>query len=238
MRKEQRATVRSVFLLVLGVGAFAIGGRAQTVKPVIVEYTGSAKGKIELVNNGLQPTNVLIEPRSFSITEDGVGVFEPLAKNIHLKLSAMSLRIPPGQGRYVFYEVKADALPAWFVIYSTFAGPTRQAGINIRLDLPHTVYLLQKQPLQRQDVSLESLKYIPSQRQIVVTLVNTSSKLGRVLEWQVGAKATKSSNAGFPLLPQSRRLLVVPWESADPPQTFWVRFAHFSLKEEFSASHN
>src|SRR5258708_35815352 len=94
---------------------------AQTVRPVIVQYSGSARGKFELVNNAFQPTNVVIEPRSFTINEDGDGVYGPLANNIHVKLSAMSLRIPPKQSRFVFYEAKADTLPAWFVLYSVFA---------------------------------------------------------------------------------------------------------------------
>ncbi len=96
----------------LAVGASVGVGRAQTVRPVIVEYKGSAKGKLELVNNSFQPTNVVIEPRSFTIKEDGDGIYGPLAKDIHLKLSSMSLRIPPKQSRYVFYEAKADSLPA------------------------------------------------------------------------------------------------------------------------------
>ena len=40
---------------------------AQSVRPVIVEYKGQARGKVELVNNSLFPINVVLEPKSFDI---------------------------------------------------------------------------------------------------------------------------------------------------------------------------
>jgi hypothetical protein len=225
---------RFLAVAVVAAGFPAVDGSAQTVRPVIVEYKGAAKGKLELVNNGFQPANVVIEPRSFTITEDGDGVYGPLAKDIHLKLSAMTLRIPPKQSRYVFYEAKADTLPAWFVIYSVFAGPVQQTGLNIQLDLPHTVYLLQQEPLERPDVRVESLDYQPDKHRVVIVIANQSEKLGRALEWQVASRGTKAGGPGFPLLPQSRRQLEVAWNAVDAPDTFSVHFEHFSLKEAFS----
>jgi len=236
MHCRLRVKRRFFALVLLAVGAFVTVEHAQTVRPVIVEYKGDAKGKLELVNNSFQPTNVVIEPRSFTIKEDGDGIYGPLAKDIHLKLSSMSLRIPPKQSRYVFYEAKADALPAWFVIYSVFAGPVHQSGLNIQLDLPHTVYLLQKEPLERPDVAVESLSYQPDKHRVVIVVANNSAKLGRALEWQVTSKGTKAGGSGFPLLPQSRRQLEVAWNAADPPATFSIHFEHFSVKEDFSAS--
>ena len=224
-------------LVALAVCALMAQGSAQTVRPVIVEYSGPAKGKFELVNNGLQPASVIIEPRSFTIAEDGDGIYKPLVKDIHIKLSAMSLHIPAKQSRFVFYEAKADALPAWFVIYSVFAGPTQQSGLTVHLALPHTVYLVQKESLEKQDVTVESLKYLPDQHKVVVLIANNSNKLGRALEWQVGTKQTKSTSNGFPLLPHARRQLEVTWDAPNPPDTFLIRFEHFSFKEDFSASH-
>ena len=208
---------------------------AQTVRPVIVQYSGVARGKFELVNNGLRPMSVVLEPMSFSITEDGDGVYGPLASSIHLKLSETSFRIPPQQSRFVFYEAHSDNLPAWFVIRNVFSGSGRRYGIKVQVDIPHTVYILQKQPLEKQDVVVESFKHLRRQRKVVVTLMNQSSKLGRALEWQVSAKGTKTSNAGFPLLPQSRRRLEVEWNSPDAPAKFSVRFERFTLREELSA---
>ena len=73
--------------------------------------------------------------------------YRPLDPNIHLKLSATSFRIQPKQTYYVFYEASAPPSPTWFVIYASFSGfafRTAQ-GMNVRLQLPHTVYLLPKQ---------------------------------------------------------------------------------------------
>ena len=96
---------------------------AQTIRPVIVEYVGQAKGRFELLNDSLVPTNVIVEPKGFLIRATGQVIYQDLDPSLHVKLSATSLRIPPKQGRFVFYEAKADLLPAWFVINCTFVGP-------------------------------------------------------------------------------------------------------------------
>ncbi|MBI4462860.1 MAG: hypothetical protein HY653_08150, partial [Acidobacteria bacterium] len=53
----------------------------------------------------------------------------------------MSFRLPPQQTFYVFYEATADRLPAWFTIYCGFSGLPSYEGINVVVELPHTVYL-------------------------------------------------------------------------------------------------
>ncbi len=161
------------------VGATAF---AQTVRPVIVQYNGVARGKIELINSSLKPLNVVLEPMSFRVTEDGNGSYEPLQENVHLKLSSMSFRIPPQQSHFVFYEAKPEKLPAWFVIYSVFVGTAHPSGLNVQVELPHTVYVLQKQPLEKSDISVESVHYLPNQSRVIVVLKNNSAKLGRAVE--------------------------------------------------------
>lgn len=208
----------------------------QTVRPVIVEYRAAARGKFELINNSLDPLSVVLQPCSFSVREDGTGVFQPLDSEIHLKLSAMSFRIPPQQAHWVFYEATADKLPAWFAIYSTMAGRPNPNGISMQIDLPHTVYMLQRERLERDDVVIESTEYDLSKHRIVVTVSNTSQKLGRVLEWQVAAKGKKVSQNGFPLLPKARRRLEVDWKSPNSPERVSLQFDHFTLKQEISVS--
>jgi len=227
----QGTQIRRLATLFLTAMPFALLAPGQTVQPLIVEYSGTAHGKFELINNSLKPINVILEPRSFQVTEDGDGVYGPLSKDIHLKLSAMSVRIPPLQGRFVFYEVRADTLPAWCVIYSVFAQHPPEASLNIEISLPHTIYLLQKQPLQRQDVTVESFVYDSKARKVVVMLANHSSNLGRAVEWQVKGPHFQNGGSGFPLLPGNRRRLEMPWEGQGPPATLAVRFQHFTLKE-------
>ena len=226
-----RAGCKTIFTCSVLIVAMGLA-RAQTVRPVIVQYGGPAQGKVELVNNALQPLSVVLEPMSFTITPDGNGVYGPLSADIHLKLSAMSFRIPPRQSRFVFYEAKPDKLPAWFVIYSVFAGRPSQSGINVQLRLPHTVYILQKRPLEKQDVTIKSADFVPQKHKVIIVLANNSTKLGRAQEWQIGGKATKIVNPGFPLLPQSERRLELEWNSPTPPDGFLVRFEHFTVQEE------
>jgi len=209
---------------------------AQTVRPVIVEYRNSARGKFELVNNSLQPLNVVLEPCSFSVREDGTGEFHPLEKDVHLKLSAMSFRIAPQQSHWVFYQATADQLPAWFTIYSAMATPPNAQGVTVQVDLPHTVYLLQKEHLEKNDVVVESAKYEPAHHRVVISVANTGPRLGRALDWQVSAKGKKISQDGFPLLPQGRRRLEVDWKWPNPPERMTVRFEHFTIKQAISGS--
>jgi len=228
------AWVRRLSALAALTLVFSANGFAQTVRPVIVQYSGVARGKIELINSSLKPVNVVLEPMSFQVTEDGNGTYEPLQPDMHLRLSTTSFRIPPQQSRFVFYEAKPERLPAWFVIYGVFAGAAQPSSLNVRVELPHTVYILQKQPLEKSDISVESVHYWPDQRRVIMVLVNNSAKLGRAVEWQVSSKATKMQNPGFPLLPQSRRRLELEWNSPAPPNVISVRFEHFTLEENLN----
>lgn len=203
----------------------------QTVRPVIAEHQGKARSKFELVNDSLFPLNVVLEPKGFSISVNGEAIFRPLDSSIHLKLSAMSFRIPPRQSRFVFYEARADALPAWFVIYSTFAGFPVQSGLNVQVVLPHTVYLLQKEPLDSSHVRLRLAEFQPEARRVVVELENTGPYLGRAREAEVISTAEKTTSPGFPLLPHSERRLEIPWEAAESPEKVVIRFKGFVVEE-------
>src|SRR5579859_7198942 len=144
-----RFLTSGIFALALGAGA-----AGQTVRPVINELGNPSKGRVEYVNDSLTPLNVVLEAKSFTVSESGELDYRPLDPNIHLKLSATSFRIQPKQTYYVFYEASAPPSPAWFVIYASFSGfPFRTAqGMNVRLQLPHTVYLLPKQRTEKADV--------------------------------------------------------------------------------------
>src|SRR5262249_25408030 len=131
----------------VGIAAFATmlatAVEAQTIRPVIVEYRQNrVQGRVEVANDGLTPLAAVLEPRSFDVSENGEPLYRALDPAVHLELSSMAFRIPPGQSRVVFYEASADSLPAWFVIACTLSGLPKRSGLDIRLELPHTVYLL------------------------------------------------------------------------------------------------
>jgi hypothetical protein len=130
---------------------------AQTVRPVISELGNPAKGRVEYVNDGLTPLNVVLEAKSFTVSETGEISYRPLDPNIHLKLSTTSFRLQPQQTYYVFYEASSPQSPTWFVIYAAISGfPFRTAeGMNVRIELPHTVYLLPKRSVEKQEIRIE-----------------------------------------------------------------------------------
>jgi hypothetical protein len=204
----------SYALLLLGYCSYA-----QTVSPVILEYKGKAEGSIALTNNTSIPLVVVLEPRSFSITPDGSGVYRPLDPKIHVRLSSMSSRINPGQTYYVFYKAKADTLPAWFTIYSTFSPVRNKSRLDIRILLPHTVYIYPRKPQSKDDlVEVTQATYFREADKIVCELANNTVDLERVEEVRVASKAGSITSPGFPLLPGTKRHLEVDWRQKDPPR--------------------
>ena len=204
---------------------------AQTVQPVITEYKAKASGRFALVNNTLDPMTVVLEPKSFSISPDGRGTFRPLDPGIKVELSTMSVQLQPMQTYYVFYKATAEAFPAWFTIYSTFSLARHGASLSVRIQLPHTVYLYQKKPLQKDGVHITSVVYSPSTHKLVCDLENTGRALGRAQQVHVtGPHGSNATAAGFPLLPGMSRHLVVDWKDVDPPTSITLEFERFSLK--------
>ena len=204
---------------------------AQTVQPVITEYKAKASGRFALVNNTMDPMTVVIEPKSFSIGPDGHGTFRPLDPGIKVELSTMSLQLQPMQTYYVFYKATAEAFPAWFTIYSTFSLARGNSSLSVRIQLPHTVYLYQKVPLDKDGVHITRVVYSPGTHKVICDLENIGHALGRVQEVRVtGPHGELASLPGFPLLPGASRHLVVDWKENDAPQGFSLNFERFSMK--------
>jgi hypothetical protein len=206
------------------------------VQPVIQEYKVKAEGKFALTNNTLTPMAVVLEPKSFSITPDGNGVYRPLDPGIHVELSTMSFRIEPKQTYYVFYKARADKLPAWFTVYSVFSSLQHGSGLDVRILLPHTVYLYPKKPLQEREVHVSQAAYLAKSKKIVCDLQNDGVDLGRVQEVRVTSGRESATAAGFPLLPGGRRHVEVSWTGKEEPQILLLRFEHFTLKQPLSTS--
>ncbi len=211
---------------------------AQTVRPAVVEYGEHARGKFELSNETLFPLTVVLEPRGFRVDETGELVEEPLdTARIKVKLSAMSFRIPPRQSYTVFYEASAEGAPAWFLISSALSGARTQSGLNVRIELPHVVYLVQKKPLQRADVVVRAFEFDSATRRARIELENTGAALGRVLSSELYAAAQGPATPGgaFPLFPNSRRRVEIPWERGGAPERLVLRFAGFQVEHRVRA---
>jgi hypothetical protein len=230
---------REVAVVCLALG-LALGARtvaAQTVRPVIDELGNPGKGRIEYVNDSDTPLNVVLQAKSFSVDEQGQISYRPLDEGVHLKLSATSFRIQPQQTYYIFYEANANVSPSWFVIYALFSGfPFRtREGMSVQLQLPHTVYLLPKQGLDKSDVHISHAKFEPESKQVVLEVENTGDNFGRVLQTQIGYSHKKEEAPGFPIFPHSRRILQLPIESQETPEELVLHFQNFKVEQQLES---
>lgn len=212
---------------------------AQTVRPLIdenvVKAAGKkASGKIEYYNDSLQPLNVTLEAKSFTVSPTGEISYRTLDGNVHLKLSEMSFRIPPRQGHYVFYQAWSDKLPAWCVLYAAFSGFRERTpeGFMIQVQLPHTIYLLPKHRLQKAELRIVQAEYLPQTNKVLVRVANSGDTFGRVLEADVQGRKTKATQGGFPIFPNSERQVEIPWQSAGMPSKVVLHFDRFTMETE------
>jgi hypothetical protein len=211
---------------------------AQTVKPVVAELGNPAKGRIEYYNDSLTPLNVVLEAKSFTVSETGEITYRPLDETIHLKLSTTSFKIMPQQSYYVFYQADTVAAPSWFVVYAAFSGfPFRtQQGMNIRLELPHTVYLLPKGSVGKTEVVVEQLDYKPAERKLLIGVYNSGSTFGRVQETVVNYGKKKQEAPGFPVFPHKKRILEVPLQESEAPTSVVLQFQDFKIEQKVELS--
>ncbi|HET6837380.1 MAG TPA: hypothetical protein VFH24_05005 [Gemmatimonadales bacterium] len=222
---------------VICAGAFlSTGAAAQSVSPPIAEYQERARSSFQLHNASIFPITAVLEVRGFTITEQGEVIDVPLdTSRIHVKLSEMSFRIPPRGSRTVFYEATGDSLPAWFNILSALTGTKTESGLNVRILLPHVVYLNQKQPLRKEEVAIRRFELDRATQKARVQLENLGPHLGRVYQLNVADRGNASQTAGgFPLMPRSRRWVEVEWQSATPPNRLTLRFARFTIDSVLS----
>ena len=206
---------RCIWMMLLAHGLWLCAGRAtaQTVSPAVVQYTGAAEGSFDIANDGLVPLVATIEPRSFTIDQEGTAAFSSLSAGTHVELSQTSVRIPPKQRRTIYYKASAASYPAWFTVYSNITGLPRRDGMNVMLSLPHTVYLLSKRPVQQSSVRLSDVRQSGTTLEAVVE--NNSAEVVRVLEVEGVHGRSAAMAGGFPLLPQGRRTvrLEVPFDA-------------------------
>jgi hypothetical protein len=225
--------MRRGFLLFFWIFRLCSAVPAQTVRPLVAELGNPAKGRVEYVNDSFTPLNVVLEAKSFSVSESGQIAYRALDPNIHLRLSVTSFRLQPQQSFYVFYEANTDASPAWFVLYAAFTGfPFRtQQGMNVRLELPHTVYLLPKKALEKGEVVVNRADFVAADKKLVLEVENTGNSFGRVQQTLVSFGKKKEEAPGFPVFPHSKRVLEIPLAADEAPSGVLLQFSNFRIEE-------
>lgn len=204
---------------------------AQTISPVIVEYVEKARGSFQIRNDTVYPLDVVLEPRSFSVDVEGEPTYRRLDPHMLVRLSRMSFRLGARQTYTVFYEASAQPLPAWFTIYATLTGPASPTGLKLALQLPHTVYLLTKKALERDAVVFLRADATGPKHQIEAEIENRSQEFSRVQQVEVTSRSGKKSYPGFPLFPQSRRILRLDWDQRGEPERIVLKFARFRVEQ-------
>lgn len=227
--------VRARTLLPVAAGLLVVASfeaAAQTISPPIVEYTERASASFQVTNNSLTPLVVVLDLRGFVVRQDGALIDVPLdTTRIKVQLSEMSFRLPARGTRTVFYEARADSAPAWFQVIATFTGGRAANGLNLRIELPHVVYLNQRAQLDREDVVVRSAKADPAAKVVRVVLENVSDRLGRVLELTATGGASAIQGGAMPLFPNSKREVQLPWTEGGPPTRIAARFAGFTIEQ-------
>lgn len=229
-RTNQVRALCLALLLLLLTSCWAV---AQTVQPIIQEYENAAKGSFDVINRGDTPLIVSLSSSSFSVRENGEMWFRPLDSGIHLKLSAMSLRLAPHETSRVFYSASADQLPAWFVIYAAFSELPRKdiTGLNLRFEIPHVVYLLPKHGgLKKEDLTVSAIYDSETQR-IRCTVENLGTNFGRVQRVQAVAGSHREDGSTGGIFPQSHRVFEIEWKRAQPPKQIVLHFKNFKIEQ-------
>jgi hypothetical protein len=205
---------------------------AQTIRPLLLEHRTKANGRFEIVNPASYPVDVVIEARSFVVDDDGELKELPLDPAIHLDLSAMSLRIPPQQSRYISYKATADRLPAWFVLYANMRGPVRPdlKGLILQIELPHVAYILPKEKLREDAVHARIAKERGRDGIVVVDIQNSSSTFGRLQSIEVKGAGRSAVGPSVPLFPNRHRFVEIAWTEAKAPEEIVLRTRDFKVE--------
>lgn len=224
----------SQFRIIFVVFLFLILGprpaRGQTISPVIAEYRGAqAEGAFQIRNETLSPFTVILRPMSFSVNRDGRAVYRALDPDISLQLSTNSFRLLPRRRFTVYYRVRTAHVPVWFTIYAAIVPQTKAGRMNLVIELPHTVYLLNKKPLSGNNVVCQSAELDRATGQVSAVVENSSTKFGRVNRIEIFSKSAKQVYAGFPLFPGQRRVIHLRWKKKGRPRKIQLKFSHFQV---------
>lgn len=221
---------RALLRLALAVAPSVVVG--QSVDPPFVVFEGRARSSVLISNPSLQPLAFVIEPMSFDIAACGDLGLAPLdTTRIRLSLSSMSGRLPAKQQRRIFYDARADSLPAWFALKIAFGPARRDSGLAIRLELMHIVYLMQEAPVLPSEIVASAAMFDRGRQRLSIRVENVSGKLTRLHSvGLVDADGEERAVDACPVLPRHAREFEFPWTDTRPPALVRLHFPGFVLE--------
>jgi hypothetical protein len=108
--------------------------------------------------------------------------------------------------------------------------------MNVRLELPHTVYLLPKTGVERPDIIVDRAELDPVANKVTLEVENRGDNFGRVLETQLVYNKKKQEAPGFPVFPHSKRMLEIPLtekaEGENVPTEVSMQFQKFKIEQK------
>lgn len=231
-RSDSRVRASLVRALLICASLVARAAVAQTIRPLLSEYRNRASGQFQLVNDTFLPVNVVLEAKSFTVSETGEISYRPLDPQIHLKLSQNSFRILPRQSLLVAYNATADSLPAYFVIYAAMSGmPVRtSSGLRVQVLLPHTVYILPKKDAAKGELKVVEALFDSANKKVQLEMASESDYFGRVLRTGLVAHRKHVDAPGFPMYPHGNRKLEVDWKENEEPEKVVFHFERFKIQ--------
>lgn len=227
----KRARWFHVALFLGSLGSIATAN-AQTVSPVRSEYRVEANGEIQVTNNTFKPITVVFEVQSFKVSETGEISYGPLDPSIHVKLAATSVRLQAKQSYSVAYKAKAEKLPSWFVIYAKFTDlPVRtSSGMNVSINLPHTVYVLPKKDADRSELKVVAAEFDPNAKKVFVEMQSHSERFARVLTTRLAGGKKIIDGPGFPMYPGGTRKIEIDWSEIERPTRAMLVFENYKIE--------
>ena len=129
---------RIALLLLLVAGS----ATAQTISPISQDYgKGKARGSFTLTNNQLSPLVVTLSVVQAEYA-NGRQQLHPLNPDVHVRLSAQSLKIPIRQSREIDFDVDCPSGCVTEVVANmTAASLHTDSGIVIMMHLPTLQYV-------------------------------------------------------------------------------------------------
>ena len=131
---------------------------AQEVSPPINECGHKCSGEFSVKNNGLTPFLVTVEAHSFSISKTRTPILRALDTGVSVRFSETSARLGPKAIHAFDYKVKCSQYPCLIQILSSMVVGHTPNGTAVRLQIPHVVYVCDKEKNCRNNAILSAVK--------------------------------------------------------------------------------